>query len=352
MFDKFEVNKFGRTSFEIKDLDVSLVNALRRIILTDIPVVGFDGEIHPSLKVITNTGPLHNEIMLHRLGLIPIHFSDEETETFNSDEYEFILNMTNNNATTKNVTSNDIQIKRNDKLLSSSEALKLFPQNSITKDFILITKLRTGETFHVEGKAIKSTARHHAGFSPVSLCTFFNVQNPVESAKVTDILNKERAYYKNEYGDCTLFKFEIETETGLSVKYLVSKAISILTDKVNNIITNISSIKIQPAENEIGYEFIFENEDDTLGSFLQSHMHNHYIRNQNLTSINNRVSYVGYSCPHPLDTTMILKICIKNEKDESFSKNEQDYKDVLIEQCRRLLVHLQEISNEWNSFAK
>ena len=74
-----------RFTFEIHNVDLAIINGIRRVMLTDIPVVGFQGEeigeTLPSLNVLANNGPLNNEIILHRFGLIPIHFSEEDTET-------------------------------------------------------------------------------------------------------------------------------------------------------------------------------------------------------------------------------------------------------------------------------
>ena len=358
MFRNFNTDRFGRTRFEIKDVDVSLVNAIRRLILTDIPVVGFQGEGHSDLSILENNGPLHNEIMLHRFGLIPICMDEGETEAFNTDDYDFALSCTNTNSAMKNVTSHDITITKNGKPMKSADVARIFPASAITKDHILITRLRTGETLRVEGKAIKSTARFHAGFSPVSLCTYHFVQDPVEAAKAVGILDKERKYLQNEYGDPTLYQFEIECEAGLSVRYLFDKALEILMEKINKVIIESAIatseyLTIAPAANDVGYEFTFKGEDDTLGSFIQSYMYSHYIRNpaQNLNSANKPVTYVGYYCPHPLDHTMVLKICIAPSSPSAPPATESDYIDVVTEQCRRLLVYLQEVKGEWGRAA-
>jgi hypothetical protein len=41
----------NRYTFDIHNIDLGVINALRRIIISDIPIVGFDGEIHPSLTI-------------------------------------------------------------------------------------------------------------------------------------------------------------------------------------------------------------------------------------------------------------------------------------------------------------
>ena len=344
----------NRYTFDINGIDLGLVNGIRRIILADIPIVGFDGEIHPSLEIEINDGPLHNEFILHRLGLIPIYFSEQETDEFVSDDYEFSLDIQNNDVVMINVTTHDFKVKKLGVELDKKEVNRLFPIDSITKSPILITRLRPGERLKVvNGRAIKSSASHHAGFSAVSLCTFEFTQNPVESITKTDILEKERAYFKNTYGDPTTITFSIESECALSPKYIFSKAIDILATKLHKIIQNInvndSYIKFEMTEH--GGQFTFEKEDDTLGSFLQSTLHNHYIRENKPGPRDKYISYVGYYCPHPLDNTMILRINPDTTNTQLESINNDIYTDILREHCNRLLVQLVELQNKWQTSA-
>lgn len=61
-------------------LDKSLVNAIRRVLLTDIPTVAFkiyeNGE-NNDIHMVTNNSSLHNEMLLHRIALIPLYLNPE-----------------------------------------------------------------------------------------------------------------------------------------------------------------------------------------------------------------------------------------------------------------------------------
>ena len=100
-----------------------------------------------------------------------------------------------------------------------------------------------------------------------------------------------------------------------------------------------------------GGQFTFEKEDDTLGNLLQSTLHNHYIRELKPGPQDTYIKYIGYYCPHPLDSTMVLRINPDTSKKELNKINNDIYKDILREHCNRLLVLLTELQNKWQSIA-
>jgi DNA-directed RNA polymerase subunit L len=334
-----------RHSFEIHDVDVSVVNAIRRTILTDIPVVGFMGEEKPSFEIKKNTGPLHNEFLQHRLGLIPLHFTETEVEGFSEESYQFILHVNNTGNMTRNVTTDDFKILYNGKQMTEKDVRRILPHNHITHQPILITRLRPSEELHVEGVPIKSTARVHAGFSPVSLCSYHYM---VDASRITpeqNVLEREKTYHANEFGDPTKLVFEMETEGGLNHKYLVSKALEIIQQRIEEWLPQTAEIG-RIGTNGVGIDFQFPNEDDTLGNLLQAFMFKKYIRNQALTPSGKKVTYVGYYCPHPLDAKMILKIVIDAEDGSQIGP----FVEVMNHSMREVKTLLEEVRVHWNTF--
>jgi hypothetical protein len=141
----------NKHSFDIENLDLSIINSVRRVILSEIPVVGFYGEDEPTVDIIFNSGPLHDEFMKHRVGLIPIYVSEEMTNNYEDNDYTFELNKENNNPDHKmlNITTADFTGTYKDKKLSDKELNEIFPPNPITKNHILITRLRLNEKIHL-----------------------------------------------------------------------------------------------------------------------------------------------------------------------------------------------------------
>jgi DNA-directed RNA polymerase subunit L len=327
-----------RFTFDISNVDLAIINGIRRTILTDIPVVGFYGEDEPTIEIHANNGPLNNEILINRFGLIPIHISEEETETYDENMYTFELKEENTSAAIKDVTTESFKVFKNNKEV---DPRKFFPANKFTRDFILITRMNPQEVLHVTGKAVKKTARTRASFSPVSLCSY-RFLGP-ENGTYASPLDKERDYYKDAYGEPTHVQFSMEVETALTPVYLVRKSLEILIEKVDAVRMNTPEAE----RTDIGVDYTFQDEDDTLGNILQSNMHNYYIREKN-TSEDLTVTYVGYKCPHPLESIVVLRICIQDHANVDISA----YNTILIDSCERLIIQLRGILDEWNNVNK
>lgn len=317
-------------TIDFKDTCLSYINGIRRTLLTDLPILGFVGETlddgtESTINILINTGPLNNEILKNRLCQIPICFKDIELDNINEDEFIFELYMENNETTLLNVTSDDIIIKHND-IIKTNEYKYLFPKDSISKNNILITRLRKNEKLHFIATMKRNTARIHAGFCPVSGVAYYF--EPLTDKKVGDKIGEiivdeiyiERNYKKNEYGEPTDVRFLFESVNNLSGEYLIKASIQIIINKLEKIKNalkddneNKKLLELK-AVNETSYEFVFSEEDDTIGNILQSYIHNKYVRAKDT-----KCTYVGYVCVHPLQYTMNLRITLPlASKEEEF----------------------------------
>lgn len=348
-------NPSDKHSFEIHDVDIAIINGIRRTILTDIPIPGIIGEDQPTVQIIKNNGPLHNEIIAHRIGLLPICLSEDEIENYEDGSLELELNVVNEGAHILNVTTADIKGKKHGKDLSKKDLSVMFPENSVSKSHILITRLRTNEQLHFKATVVKRTARYNAAFSPVSLSNLFYMQDPKLAKKKDNVLDKERAYYTNQFGEANAIQFEIEPINKLiGPKYLVNKALEIIADKLNKLITNIISeslghngVVMKASKNlQNTFEFTIQDEDDTLGNIIQSHIHTKYVRNDAATLDNIHCSYIGYICPHPLKTEVIVRFTLDGQT------NPSAFIKFLETNCRVIVEELAMIKREWNKFSK
>lgn len=345
-------NPSNSHTFEIHDIDLSIINSIRRTILTDIPIPGIIGEtvdnIDPTVDIIVNTCPLHNEIITHRIGLIPICLTEDEIESYEDGSIELELNVINEGNKIEAITTKNIKGKRKGVDITEKELKELFPPNPVSKDNILITRLRTGEQLHFKAQLVKKSGRFNSSFNPVSLCNFHYIQNPDEAVKKEGILDKERAYYKNQYGDPTVFLMDIEhININVAPKYLINKSLEIIIEKLNILRNNLIKddiIKVkQFQEIENTYEFFIDDEDDTLGNIIQSVLHSIYIRDKKKFN-EITCSYIGYICPHPLKSLLVIRITLED------ITNKSTFINFLELNCKTIIDKLTSIKSSWNKF--
>ena len=377
------IKKDNKIIFKIKDVDVSILNSVRRIILSEIYNVAFEYEPYKTgdnqkLKILINNCPLHNEIIRQRLSMIPLNFNVNEILDFDETKYKFVINKKNDSNKLMNVTTEDIQIY-NDKNIKYNDNYirKIFPKNKYSGDFILITKLKPnlinnkeGDAFNVEMTASKDKAQNYSGYGYVSQCVYYNVVDETKAKKelerriekfkketdditTKDIesftkdfnnLDKARVFHKNDFDEPNYFEFLIESECTTSPEYLFYKSLSILYEKIENLITDITDekFKFKYVENsENMYDIKIDNEKDTLGNVIQSLFYNIFIREQKKKLI----EYIGYKCPHPLENYMIVKI--------KFTKEEpiENIKKIFIDGLEEIQEQIKKLNKEWLKFS-
>jgi len=72
--------KFMLSGDDKYGFDKSIVNGIRRVLLTDIPTVAFnlsESGVDNDIIIVTNNSALHNEMMTHRIALIPLYLNPE-----------------------------------------------------------------------------------------------------------------------------------------------------------------------------------------------------------------------------------------------------------------------------------
>lgn len=331
-------------TFEISDIDLSYVSGLRRALLTDIPTVAVkfkpQDPSNPDVNFIVNTSSLHNEILGHRLSMVPVCTPD--VDTYQRDDYRFVINKQNKEQEPVLVTTDDIRVYLSDGSLAPPAVhQQLFPRDPITGDPILLTKLKpniytkeNGEALHVEFWASTGTAQENALWSPVSLATFsftvdedaaiaalashlqdYKAANPDATAEEMrevgadfNALQRGRYYVKDALGNPSRFKFSMESTSGLSCTELVRRAWSVLRSHLQKILAAMPArVKVERQPNAVHLVFI-EGAKHTHGSILQGYLHRHAGRLG--------VQFAGYHVPHPLEERVILKLVMREAEEE------------------------------------
>lgn len=348
----------GILKFTISDINISYINGLRRIILSEIPCYVFRTEPYEKneVKIIKNKTRLNNEIIKQRISCIPIHINDLNNFPFEDYIVELKVKNTTNNkliVTTENFTIKNIKTNN---LISTSEIRKIFPPDSITGDFIDIVKLRpklndnsNEEEIHLEASINIGTAEENGMFNVVSTCAYKNTKDPLlikekwlelekelkekkiskeEIEKIKKdwmILDAKRYFIENSYD------FIIET-IGIYTNFKIMElACSILIKKIYKTLDNIKNNsnyieKIKDTMDNV-YIITLENEDYTVGKILEYNMYTKYFNNSKT------LNYVGFLKKHPHHDYSIIKISTKEliSKDEIIVMLNECVNDAIIQ---------------------
>ena len=136
-------NSGDNLMFTVSGINLSLANAIRRVILSDIPTVVFKTSPIEQNKcnIEVNTTRFNNEIIKQRLSCIPIHIKDLEIPLSN---YLLEVDVENLTDTVMYVTTKDFKIKNTvtGEHLSKKDTLEIFPANMQTGYFIDFLRLR------------------------------------------------------------------------------------------------------------------------------------------------------------------------------------------------------------------
>jgi len=151
----------NKLKFIIRGITPSLANALRRTMIADVPTIAID-----EVVILENTSVLPDEILAHRLGLVPLKvdvetyqdvFLLEESEKSTSFQVRLMLDI---EATNGPMTVYSGHLKSED-----PHIIPAYPN-------IPLVKLERGQRVVLEAFARFGKGREHAKWQPVSACAY------------------------------------------------------------------------------------------------------------------------------------------------------------------------------------
>ncbi|KAI5674668.1 hypothetical protein M9H77_15032 [Catharanthus roseus] len=180
--------------FDMIGIDASLANAFRRILIAEIPTMAIE-----KVLIANNTSVVQDEVLAHRLGLIPIIVdprlfeymsendvpNEKNTIVFNlhvrcekggsritvkSNELKWLPSGSEFLLATENSAPNATEKRKTYTSFScSQESLPEFSDNPITVyPDITIARLGPGQEIELEAHAVKGMGKTHAKWSPVA----------------------------------------------------------------------------------------------------------------------------------------------------------------------------------------
>ena len=337
---KINSEESNTLKFTMSNINHSLANSLRRIVLSDVPTLVFRTFPHKESKVdiIANTTRLNNEIIKQRIGCIPIHITDVD---FPYQEYVVEVDKKNDTDTIQLLTTADFKIKNipTDKYLSATAVKEIFPPDPITGDYIPLTRLRPKLSENMVGESIQFNAYLAIGgakqdgmYNIVSTCAYGATMDTV---KATDVWNdKKKDLVKSGMSEEDIdldrqnwflleakrniipdsFDFTVESVGVFSNFSIIHKACDIMIQKCKNIISMIKKgdVSIEVSENTTisnEYTITLKNEDYTLGNALVYFLYEKYY------SGNKTLSFVGFRVPHPHIPKGVIRMAFESVND-------------------------------------
>jgi DNA-directed RNA polymerase II subunit RPB3 len=168
-----DLSKF-RIKFELTCTDIAIANALRRIMIAEVPTLAIE-----IVEVRENTSALHDEFLAHRLGLLPLDSKQIDnfktgqdcacTGSCNKCTVQYNLKVVNRDRDDLEFTTRDIQGVGGEE--DQEPILPCVYINSKgNEDPILIGKLSKNQQVDFQLYAKKGIGMTHAKWSPVSTC--------------------------------------------------------------------------------------------------------------------------------------------------------------------------------------
>jgi DNA-directed RNA polymerase subunit D len=147
----------------IRGVDVSYMNALRRLVTSEVPCMAID-----EIVILENSSVLQDEIIAHRLGLIPLK---TDLDSYNLPEdcpckSEFGCNLC------RVTLALDAEAKGGPRTVYSGDLVSENPSIMPVSDKIPILKLAKEQRIKLEAYARLGKGKNHAKWQPVSMCAY------------------------------------------------------------------------------------------------------------------------------------------------------------------------------------
>jgi DNA-directed RNA polymerase subunit L len=321
-----------RMDAEVKDVPIGFVNALRRILLAEIPTV-----VLTNIQILDNTTQMTHEMLRHRMEMLPVNVRAEEAGVIRDTKLELKFVAS---PEPREVTSRDFVVTgpRTDILLQDRD---------LGTDLYFMT-LKPNETLHIKATLAIETK----GASQVCVSTFKNHIDEDQAMAdrdlfMTDAINKlppelretlsdaqvklmqeeaarifnsfhiQRSFHKGPDGRADWFDFTVESIGVTPAKDLFKKAVDILQTKVNEWVKN-------PILREEGGWYRIETavEGFTLGQFAQEMMYKSAI-----------ADFVSRDVGHPLVPKLVIRFHTTAQPETVIS----DFQKAAVSLCETIL---------------
>ena len=334
------IEEEGSLKFTLVDCNMSLANALRRIIVSDIPTFVFRTYPYSQNKaeITHNTTRFHNEIIKQRLSCVPIHIDDID---FPYQDYIVEVDVKNDTDNIIYITTKDFKIKNisSGRYSDESAVRRIFPPSHIGGDYIEFARLQPRLSENIEGERLAFTcgldigkASEDGAYNVISTCAYECTPDPAKASEVW--AEKEKAMRKEQKSVDEIefdkknwmlleakrfcipnsYNFIIETVGVYENMAILMKACNVMISKCQKFLYDLENgnVPIIPSETTLknGFDITLINEDYTIGKVIEYYLYQeHFIADKTL-------SFCGFRKPHPHSTDSIIRVAFHNQIDK------------------------------------
>lgn len=315
------------TSFLMYNIKTNIVNSLRRVMMADYKNHAFHEN---NITVLKNTGLLHNEIVRHRLSLVPIN---------TNDVLEVELNIKNENKEILIIYSDDLIITKGEGKIAEG---------------VLLYKLKAGQEIKLKAKSDMNTSKVGGIIYRPIATSYFKI---VKQLSLSNNINNEKFNLIKEYLEEEFELFEEENIYNKNKDYNILGLTHTIRDNTHFIRNVIEKFNLAPGDfllNKLSYNNIpvysFNIESlfvdptiilhntinilkEQLDKFLESDMEVEeepnfiklFIKNGTYTICNTlscflreneKIKFANYNKLHPLDDFIIIQLSLHDMSDD------------------------------------
>ncbi|XP_040905836.1 DNA-directed RNA polymerases I and III subunit RPAC1 [Toxotes jaculatrix] len=191
--------------FDMVGIDAAIANAFRRILLAEVPTMAIE-----KVFIYNNTSIVQDEVLAHRLGLVPIkadprlfeyrnageEATEEEGSEIDTIQLQLKIKCSRNPRASKDSSDprelylNHMVYSKDIKWVPIGNQADVFADSGIgpVHEDILIAQLRPGQELDIIMHCVKGIGKDHAKFSPVATASYrllpeITLLEPVEGEK-------------------------------------------------------------------------------------------------------------------------------------------------------------------------
>jgi DNA-directed RNA polymerase subunit D len=253
----------------IEGANIAFMNSLRRVMLAEVPAMAID-----EVVIVENSSMLHDEILAHRVGLIPLR---TDLDSYNLPEECTCKSELGCNLCRVSLTL-DVEAKDNTKTVYSGDLVSENPNIVPVSTRVPLVKLAPDQRIRLEAYARLGKGEKHAKWQPVTVCAYKQFPKVKIDEKTCDSCGKcvdvcpKRVLTVTEAGkglklrnviDCTVckdcvdvcpksppaievswdkdvFVFDVESTGALPTERVVLEALKIMDKKVDSFLEQLT----------------------------------------------------------------------------------------------------------------